>query len=65
MEEAGAEQIEVVRQKIQKIVGNRLRKNCGRGAILPMLGIGVYPTDTLDARDMEDIARENASKLLD
>jgi len=65
VEESGGKQIEMVRRKIQKIVGNRLRKNCGRGAILPMLGVGVYPTDALDARELEDIARNKVSKLLD
>lgn len=65
VEEADAKQIEMVRQKLQKIVRNRLRKNCGRGVILPMLGVGVYPTDAIDAREMEDIARNKVSKLLD
>ncbi|RKY05813.1 MAG: hypothetical protein DRP66_10085 [Planctomycetota bacterium] len=65
VEKACAKQIEMVRRKIQKIVGNRLRKNCGNGPILPMLGIGVYPTDAIDARDMEDVARRKVSRLLD
>ena len=65
VEKAGAKQIEMVRQKIRKIVGNRLRKNCGRGPILPMLGIGVYPADALDARELEDVSRRKVSRLLD
>ncbi len=65
VEKADGGQIEMVRRKIQKIVGNRLRKNCGHGAILPMLGVGVYPADALEARDIEEVARKKVSRLLD
>ena len=63
VEKAGDQRVETVRHRIQKIVGNRLRKNCGGSPILPMLGVGVYPADAVEARDLEEVARRNVGKL--
>ncbi len=63
VEKVGEQRVETVRHRIQKIVGNRLRKNCGGSPILPMLGVGVYPADAVEARDLEEVARRKVGKL--
>lgn len=60
---AQKERIDAVKQKITKIMGNRLRKNCGDLPILPMLSTGIYPTDSLDVSELEKAARRQAEKM--
>jgi len=63
VEQSRRRRCEMVRHKIQKIVGNRLRKNYGGSPILPMLGVAVYPADATEARDLEEVARKRVSRL--
>lgn len=51
------EQVEVVRQKVEKIVANKLRKYCKEHPIVPMLGIGIYPADSDEVKELEKVAR--------
>ena len=60
---AQKERIDAVKQKIRKIVGNRLRKNCGDLPILPMLSTGIYTGDSLDVSELEKAARRQAEKM--
>ncbi len=60
---AQKERIDAVKQKITKIVGNTLRKNCGDLPILPMLSTGIYPGDSLDVGELEKAARRQAEKM--
>lgn len=55
--------VEAVKREIQKIVRNKLRKNCGKAPILPMLGMAVYPTDSCEAGELEKIARHASKKI--
>ena len=55
--------IETVRDEIEKITQNKLRKNCGEVPILPMLGIAVYPRDSRDVAELEQIARHKLSRM--
>ena len=64
VDEAGQEQIENVKRRIEKIVINALRKNCNRLPIVPMLGIAVYPTDATEVRDMEKSARRQMTEIV-
>ncbi len=57
------QQIETVKQKFEKIVSNRLRKNCGHTPILPMFGVAVYPGDSDDIQKLEQIARGRICKM--
>ena len=55
--------IETVKDEIEKITQNKLRKNCGEVPILPMLGIAVYPRDSRDVAELEQIARHKLSRM--
>jgi signal transduction histidine kinase len=55
--------IETVKDEIEKITQNKLRKNCGEVPILPMLGIAVYPRDSQDVAELEQIARHKLSRM--
>jgi len=55
--------IETVKEEIEKITQNKLRKNCGEVPILPMLGIAVYPRDSRDVAELEQIARHKLSRM--
>jgi signal transduction histidine kinase len=55
--------IETVMEEIEKITQNKLRKNCGEVPILPMLGIAVYPRDSRDVAELEQIARHKLSRM--
>lgn len=64
VDKAQTEQIENVKRGIRKIVINALRKNCNHLPIVPMLGIAVYPTDAIEARDMEKTARRRMIEIV-
>lgn len=55
--------IAAVSGKIREIVRGRLRKNCGRTPIMPMLGTSCYPADATDLRDLEKTARRKMIRL--
>ena len=55
--------IETVKEEIEKITQNKLRKNCGEVPILPMLGIAVYPRDSRDVTELEQIARHKLNRM--
>ncbi|MBE0535795.1 MAG: hypothetical protein IH624_09005 [Phycisphaerae bacterium] len=55
--------LDKVRRRIQEIVRARFRKNCGQAPILPMLGVGFYPGDTSEVRDLEKMARRKLIRL--
>jgi len=55
--------IQTVKNQIQKITQNMLRKKYGDTPILPMLGIAVYPTDSHDMVELEKIARHGVRQM--
>jgi signal transduction histidine kinase len=55
--------IQTIKDKIQKITQNILRKKYGHAPILPMLGVAVYPTDSRNMTELEKIARHNLGKM--
>jgi hypothetical protein len=57
--------IESIKQKVQKIVENRLKKNCGEAPIVPMFGMAVFPDESATGFDLEKIARDNIGKMFE
>lgn len=55
--------IQTVKNQIQKITQNMLRKKYGDAPILPMLGVAVYPTDSHDMVELEKIARHELRQM--
>jgi len=55
--------IQTVKNQIQKITQNLLRKKYGDTPILPMLGVAVYPTDSHDMVELEKIARHGVRQM--
>lgn len=53
------EKVEQVKGKIEKIVSNKLRNYCKELPIVPMLGIGLYPSDSNDVKELEKVARRH------
>ena len=53
------EKVEQVKGKIEKIVSNKLRNYCKELPIVPMLGIGLYPGDSNDVKELEKVARRH------
>ena len=55
--------IQAVLKKINEIVKNRIRNNCGQPLISPMSGIALYQGDSCNVRDLEKIARGNIEAM--
>ena len=55
--------IESIRKKIKKIVTNNLTNYCKPMPIVPMFGIGYYPADSKEVKELEKAARRNCSEM--
>ncbi len=55
--------IQAVLKKINEIVKNRIRNNCGQPLISPMFGVALYPGDSCSVRELEKIARGNIEAI--
>jgi signal transduction histidine kinase len=64
VEVSSEQEVETVKGRIEKIVDNKLRKYCNDLPIVPMLGIGFYPTDSDEVKELEKIARRQSREML-
>jgi two-component system, OmpR family, phosphate regulon sensor histidine kinase PhoR len=55
--------IKEVKEKLHKIVSNRLKNNLNKAAIMPMLGMTVYPSGACKTVDMERNTRNSLMRF--
>ncbi|MBW8017372.1 MAG: PAS domain-containing sensor histidine kinase [Planctomycetes bacterium] len=61
--DARKKRVDTVKSKIEKVVKN-IKKNMFNGApIVPMIGIGVYPTDSNEIIEIENLARKTLTEI--
>ena len=56
-------QVGVVKSRLEKIINNRMAKECSHAPIIPMFGSAVFPVDSDIVRKLEQIARGRISKM--
>ncbi|MCF7955188.1 MAG: PAS domain-containing sensor histidine kinase [Phycisphaerae bacterium] len=60
---ARKKRVDAVKKKIAKIVKNIKNSKFNGEAIVPMIGVGIYPTDSNEIIEIENLARNTAVKF--